>query len=227
MTKPGIYLNGDQRLCNVYHECNCTTGNNSICILLRTNLCPIGQVFSNITNKCEFIEAVGCETSYLQWVDNKQKNQPGWLTEKDNVTNLKVGTINKNMEPGNIAMTDINYFVCPPGSNSRFADPYICNIFHVCVTRGDQTYDQPFLCPYSSVFRVLDSNTMYCDKKKENDCMGLAFYKGSDEDAKVIHTTDVLMELMSIIFVKINYYTILFLLFVTIQLMLHVGKNNF
>ncbi len=175
-------------MCNVYHECNCTAGVNSSCGVLKTNICPIGQVFSNFTSKCELIESVGCETSYLQWVDNKQKNQTGWLLEKDDVTNFKMDSsflASQDLETGNVPMADINYFVCPPGSNNRFADPYICNIFHVCVTRGDQTYDQPFLCPYSSVYRVFDSNTMYCDKKRDNDCIGTAFYRGTEDETKI------------------------------------------
>jgi hypothetical protein len=191
VVKSGIYLYGDQKLCNVYHECNCTVGTNSSCVLLRTNLCPIGQVFSNLTDKCEFIEAAGCDTSYLQWVDNKN-NQTGGLMEKNDLTSLKLSNT-LDTEGVNIPTADINYFVCPPGSNSRFADPYICNIFHVCVTRGDQTYDQPFLCPYSSVFRVFDANTMYCDKRKESDCVGTAFYKGTEEDAKVQTSTNLLL----------------------------------
>lgn len=185
VTKAGIHLHGDKRLCNVYHECNCTISINSTCVLTRSNLCPIGQVFYNVTNKCESIELIGCDTSYLQWVDaplNKQKSNQStsWLLEKEN-GNLPAD----DMEASNLPVADINYFVCPSGSNSRYADPYICNIFHVCVTRNDQTYDQPFLCPYSSVFRVIDANTMYCDKRRDTDCVGTAFYRGNDEEIKV------------------------------------------
>lgn len=69
------------------------------------------------------------------------------------------------------------------GANERFPDPQVCNLFHVCVSRGEQTFDQPFLCPFSTIFRVIDSNTMYCDKRNKNDCAGKAFYRSMDDDA--------------------------------------------
>ena len=182
-SKPGMYLYSDKKLCNVYHECNCTTDTNSVCAFVKTNVCPIGKIFLNLTNKCEPIELFGCETSYLQTINLSQtKNR---TLEKD--LNLRRNEksnsfLNRNILPELVNITGTSEFSCPSGVNERFADPNICNIFHVCVSRGDQTYDQPFLCPFSSVFRVIDSRTMYCDKRNKNDCNGKAFYRSIEED---------------------------------------------
>jgi hypothetical protein len=179
--KPGIYLHSDKKLCNVYHECNCSLENNSLCSFVKTNVCPIGKIFLNLTNKCEPIELFGCETSYLQTINLQTKNRT--LLEKD-LNSLRQGQklLNRNILPELVNITGTSEFSCPPGVNERFADPNICNIFHVCVSRGEQTYDQPFLCPFSSVFRVIDSRTMYCDKRHKNDCNGKAFYRSVEED---------------------------------------------
>ena len=179
---PGIYLYSDKKLCNVYHECNCSSENNSICSFVKTNVCPIGKIFLNLTNKCEPIELFGCETSYLQTINLQSKNR---TLEKDlNLIRSQKSNslINRNILPELVNITGTSEFSCPTGVNERFADPNICNIFHVCVSRGEQTYDQPFLCPFSSVFRVIDSRTMYCDKRTKNDCNGKAFYRSIEED---------------------------------------------
>ena len=180
--KPGIYLHSDKKLCNVYHECNCSLENNSLCSFVKTNVCPIGKIFLNLTNKCEPIELFGCETSYLQTINLQSKNR---TLEKD-LNNLRSQKsshlLNRNILPELVNITGTSEFSCPPGVNERFADPNICNIFHVCVSRGEQTYDQPFLCPFSSVFRVIDSRTMYCDKRHKNDCTNKAFYRSAEED---------------------------------------------
>ena len=54
----GIWLYSDSKLCNIYHECNCTHKLNDltfICINVKTNVCPSGYVFINSTNKSNFI----------------------------------------------------------------------------------------------------------------------------------------------------------------------------
>ena len=202
----------DKKLCNVYHECNCTASNGSYCNLVKTNVCPIGTVFLNMTNRCEPIDIFGCETSYLQWISSSKTsksnvNETG--LEKD--YDLRKGgydfaaaadSLLIDIPPEPVNITGMSEFMCPYGSNERYADPQICNIFHVCVSRGDQTYDQPFLCPYGSVFRVIDSKTMYCDKKKKSDCRDKAFYRSiEDED------TDFSTNYKSNLFIEVNNNT--------------------
>lgn len=204
----GVYLFSDKKLCNVYHECNCSTtaittnisAPVSLCTFVKTNVCPIGTVYLNATNKCEPIEIYGCETSYLQTINIAQysqknrkhhqqahNNQTSKL-EKDYEVNKRKGSAANDfpqydaatIEPVNI--TGLSEFSCPPGANERFADPQVCNLFHVCVSRGEQTFDQPFLCPFSTIFRTIDASTMYCDKRNKNDCLGKAFYRSLDDD---------------------------------------------
>lgn len=170
----GIYLYSDKKLCNVFHECFCNDGNESICSLVKSNVCPLGKVFYNATSRCEPIELFGCESLYLQWINSS--------TEKSVDYDEPISRVKNEipLEPNNV--NGISDFICPYGSNERFPDPQICNVFHVCVSRGEQTYDQPFLCPFSSVFRVIDSNTMFCDKKNSNDCKEKAFYRSSEDE---------------------------------------------
>ncbi|RNA20523.1 chitin binding peritrophin, partial [Brachionus plicatilis] len=185
-TEPGIYLFGDTKLCNVYHECECTAANSSQCSLVRTNVCPIGSIYLNATNKCEPIELHGCDSSYLQSV-NTAKNQTLQMDEESERPE-------RQAEPVNV--TGITQFKCPSGANDRFADAHICNLFHVCVSRGQHTFDQPFLCPFSSIFRVIDSTTMYCDQRRKNDCVHKAFYQSThphsllDNSLLLLATTD-------------------------------------
>lgn len=174
--KTGIYLYSDKKLCNVFHECFCNDGNESYCSFVKSNVCPLGKVFYNLTSKCEPIEMHGCDSLYLQWVNSSNEQS----LEQDDVYAQAKSKTDVPLESNNVG--GISEFVCPYGSNERFADPQICNVFHVCVSRGDQTYDQPFLCPFSSVFRVIDSNTMYCDKKNINDCREKAFYRSSEDE---------------------------------------------
>lgn len=182
--KPGIYLYNDKKLCNIYHECNCTDID-STCSLVKTHVCPVGTIFLNLSNKCEPIELFGCETSYLQTINLFQSKSNNRTLERDMSIMRKDG-VNEILATSSLPelanITGTSEFVCPTGVNERFPDPNICNIFHVCVSRGDQTYDQPFLCPFSSVFRVIDSKTMYCDKRAKNDCADKAFYRSVDED---------------------------------------------
>ena len=157
--------------------------NTSLCSHVRTSVCPIGTIFLNTTNKCEPIELYGCETSYLQSLNigstgTKKKNR---TLERDYEKQGR-GRDFSDISPEPVNVTGITGFTCPPGANDRFPDSEICNLFHVCVSRGDQTFDQPFLCPFSTIFRVIDSSTMYCDKRNKNDCNSKAFYKSLDED---------------------------------------------
>lgn len=209
VTPPGIYLYSDRNLCNVYHECNCTsqpyyansTQLAALCDLVKTNVCPMGTVFSNQTHQCEPIEAYGCETSYLQsanldFYSNKNRNQSQQLSSLI----AKPGLYNSDhfhksfpLE-SNANITGVTGFQCPPGANDRFADPNVCNLFHVCVSRAEQTFDQPFLCPFSTVFRVVDANTMYCDKRKVSDCVEKAFYRSTDQGDMDMSEKSILVE---------------------------------
>ena len=187
----GILLNADKRLCNVFHECYCLEDEKNLaCNKVRSLICPIGTVFLNETRRCEPIELHGCETSYLQLIHTVHSNNES--------THEYDFSVEKNMEPSANArleqnakletsnITGVSDFICPPGSNERFADPRICNVFHVCVSRSDQTYDQPFLCPFSTIFRVLDPKTMFCDRKSPTDCKNKAFYSTlNDEDTSI------------------------------------------
>ncbi len=175
VNKTGIYSYGDKKFCNVFHECFCNDANESFtCDLVKSNVCPLGKVFHNLSNRCEPIETLGCESLYLQWINGSSD----YLLERD----IEISRSKTEPELESNSVAGISEFVCPYGSNERFADPQICNVFHVCVSRGEQTYDQPFLCPYSSIFRVIDSNTMYCDRKNANDCKEKAFYRSSGDD---------------------------------------------
>ncbi len=204
--KPGTFLFGDKYLCNIYHECNCnqtlTVNSNDtigLCSLVKTNVCPMGTVFSNSTRKCEPIESYGCETSYLQsanldFYSNKNRNQSQQLSSLIAKPNIEHYHAHFPLEP-TMNVTGLTEFSCPSGANDRFADPNVCNLFHVCVSRGDQTFDQPFLCPFSTVFRVIDANTMYCDKKSPTDCINKAFYRSTDQGDIDISEKSILVEI--------------------------------
>jgi hypothetical protein len=204
--KPGTFLYDDKYLCNIYHECNCnqtlTVNSNDtigLCSLVKTNVCPMGTVFSNSTRKCEPIESYGCETSYLQsanldFYSNKNRNSSQQLSSLVAKPNIEHYHANFPLEP-TMNVSGLTEFSCPAGANDRFADPNVCNLFHVCVSRGDQTFDQPFLCPFSTVFRVIDANTMYCDKKLPTDCINKAFYRSTDQGDIDISEKSILVEI--------------------------------
>jgi hypothetical protein len=59
---------------------------------------------------------------------------------------------------------------------SLFSDPNVCNIFHVCITRNNKTVDQPFMCPYPTIFKGGLSGKMSCAYPEPNDCQSKAFY---------------------------------------------------
>ena len=224
-----MWLYGDAKLCNVYHECKCTqqqaqkqlessssesssrsdlddsaaplNATTHMCVFVRTSVCPVGQVFLTRTANCESIELHGCDTSYLQTMSlsaseireqqqQQQQQQPAKKRKEEHERSLPTES-NSSDSSGMSSMTNqiTTSFECPSGANNRYADPHICNVFHVCVTQSGQTYDQPFLCPGASVFRVVDENSMYCDARAPHDCVGKAFYRTlmsnglySDED---------------------------------------------
>lgn len=116
-SKPGVYVFSDKKLCNVYHECNCsmqnsTSGNgggggggnshNSVCGFVRTSVCPIGSVFLNSSNKCEPIEIYGCDTSYLQTINIGQYATDGFKSSsssrKKNLNNQTAGGNSLHLE---------------------------------------------------------------------------------------------------------------------------------
>ena len=162
--KNGTNLRSDKQFCNVFHECICNDSQQ--CKFVRTNVCPTGLVFEPSSGKCQSIEKKACETSLLHWIDSYK--EPSTFKAKE-------------IPFESVEVSGVSNFVCPPGAlNKRFADPHVCNLFHLCVSIDNRTYSQPFLCPFSSVFRVVDSNTMYCDAKTLEDCKGKAFYRSSD-----------------------------------------------
>jgi hypothetical protein len=71
-------------------------------------------------------------------------------------------------------------FECEPGHPGKFSDPNICNVFHVCITRNDKTVDQPFMCPYPTVFKTGSSRNMFCAYPDLDDCKGKAFYRSME-----------------------------------------------
>ena len=174
VAEPGIYVFGDKKLCNVYHECECVSDNSTQCSFVQTNVCAIGTVFLNATGRCEPIELHGCDSSYLQSVSTG----PAKNTSLDRDEEKRAFSLAESVN-----ITGITDFRCPQGANDRFPDSQVCNLFHVCVSRAGQTFDQPFLCPFSTIFRYVDSATMYCDKRNKNDCVGKAFYQSDDNES--------------------------------------------
>ena len=66
-----------------------------------------------------------------------------------------------------------------------YSDPNICNIFHVCITRNEKTVDQPFMCPYPTIFKTGSSGKMFCARAEQNDCQGKAFYRTMEDSANL------------------------------------------
>ncbi|CAF0933581.1 unnamed protein product [Didymodactylos carnosus] len=107
----------------------------------------------------------GCETTYVQWVQTHSSTDP----------NSGVAYIvSDSLQPS----TSTKHFECQPGAQGRFSDPNICNVFHVCIQRNSQTVDQPFMCPYPTIFKTISSDKMYCARPEPYDCKGKAFYRG-------------------------------------------------
>ncbi len=68
------------------------------------------------------------------------------------------------------------------------SDPNICNIFHVCITRNEKTVDQPFMCPYPTIFKTVSSGKMFCAQPEPNDCQGKAFYRTMEDSNNLAKT---------------------------------------
>jgi hypothetical protein len=137
-----VLLAGDKRMCNVYHEC--LYNEQEQIELVKSHVCPPSTVFSHATRACAPIERQGCSGSYLHWID------PSYTPPSFRARSIGAELAN--------ATGGVSAFRCPAHATSeRFPDPDICNMFHVCVRRDNVTHDQPFLCPFSSIFRVNDS----------------------------------------------------------------------
>ena len=61
-----------------------------------------------------------------------------------------------------------------------YSDPNICNMFHVCITRNDKIVDQPFMCPFPTVFKTGSSGKMFCARPEPGDCQNKAFYRSME-----------------------------------------------
>lgn len=59
-------------------------------------------------------------------------------------------------------------------------------MFHVCITRNDKIVDQPFMCPYPTVFKTGSSGKMYCAHPEPDDCKGKIFYRSTDSVTKTL-----------------------------------------
>lgn len=74
-----------------------------------------------------------------------------------------------------IQVRHLSIDILPPFTS--FSDPNICNVFHICSTRNDKIIDQPFLCPYPTVFKSSPSGKFSCAyPSNATDCQGKAFY---------------------------------------------------
>lgn len=51
----------------------------------------------------------------------------------------------------------------------------------MCITRNDKTVDQPFMCPYPTVFKTGPSGKMFCARPEIGDCQGKAYYRTMEE----------------------------------------------
>jgi len=71
-----------------------------------------------------------------------------------------------------------------------FSDPNICNIFHVCITRNDKTVDQPFMCPFPTVFKTGISGKMFCARPEPDDCRDKAFYRSTEGSTTMVTDTN-------------------------------------
>lgn len=158
----------DETFCNVYHTCNCTKKE---CKLVESHVCPIAKVFSKSKLTCLDIEEEGCQTTYVQWVQSHSTQTGKNETE---IAIMVSDTLLLN--------TSIRPFQCEQQQEGKFSDPHICNIFHVCTQRNGLMVDQPFMCPFPTVFkRVSSSGKAFCAHAEGNDCHGKAFYRNAAE----------------------------------------------
>ncbi|CAF5181499.1 unnamed protein product, partial [Rotaria magnacalcarata] len=133
---PTISYYPDERFCNVYHKCNCTTIE---CHGVESQVCPMAKVYSKTKQTCLDIEEESCGTTYVQWVQTHSSNS---ANSNDEVAIM----ISDSLHPS----TTSNDFECDEDLPGKFSDPNICNMFHVCITRNDRVVDQPFMCPFPS-----------------------------------------------------------------------------
>lgn len=179
-----IVISGDKSLCNVYHECFCTEIS---CDFVKSYLCPSDTVYVASSRSCESKDKHVCSGSYLHWISPR----------------VQSNSFHPRIMPSEtVNITGVSTFTCPPGAiNERFPDEHICNVFHVCITRENKTYDQAFLCPFSSIFKMVDKKTMYCEDTENfrNPCPNKAFYRSIDaedtnelikENSLIIETTN-------------------------------------
>ena len=125
------------------------------------------------------IEDESCETTYVQWVQTHSSHS-------DNKNETIAVMISNSLLPS-VSSKD---FQCKEGQPGKFSDPNICNIFHVCITRNDKTVDQPFLCPYPTVFKTGLAEKMFCAYPDLNDCKGKAFYRSMEGLARISQETN-------------------------------------
>ena len=89
-----------------------------------------------------------------------------------------------NAKKANLASSGRFDLLSPPlhwtSRNSSRSDPNICNIFHVCIHRNEMIVDQPFMCPFPTVFKQAASGKMFCARPEPGDCPGKAFYRSAD-----------------------------------------------
>lgn len=60
-------------------------------------------------------------------------------------------------------------------------------MFHVCINRNDRIVDQPFICPFPTVFKTGSSGNMYCAHMDHDDCKGKFFYRTTDASIPMEH----------------------------------------
>lgn len=53
-------------------------------------------------------------------------------------------------------------------------------MFHVCIERNGNLIDQPYLCPYPTVFKIAKSGKMSCSRPNINDCKKQSFYHSTE-----------------------------------------------
>lgn len=89
---PSISYHPDEKFCNIYHKCNCTTIS---CHVVESQVCPMAKVYSksiqaciglsSLFNSCFLylykyifisidIEEESCGTTYVQWVHTYSSN---------------------------------------------------------------------------------------------------------------------------------------------------------
>jgi len=139
--------------------------------LVESHVCPIAKVYSKSKLTCLDIEEEGCQTTYVQWVQS-HSTQTG-----KNETEIAI------MVSDTLLLDTSNRpFQCEQQQEGKFSDPHICNIFHVCTQRSGLMVDQPFMCPFPTVFkRVSSSGKAFCAHPEGNDCHGKAFYQNAAE----------------------------------------------